>query len=150
VTLKWVMSDHLIGNMNTRKCVITSSYDWDELHVSDSFVPKYKDMKAPNDPNAEIFTLGKYYANTISDNIQKAIQLANNPSLTLQITTAYDTTSNSRLIVDGFKRALGILDMINNGRQFRPTSILECYGRSIPQMFSCEFAHIIKNKSSRY
>ncbi|HJT49673.1 MAG TPA: hypothetical protein VJ729_15935 [Nitrososphaeraceae archaeon] len=35
--------------------VITSSSDWDKLHASNSFVPKYKEGKALNDPNAEIF-----------------------------------------------------------------------------------------------
>ncbi len=43
--------------MKSRKCIISSLSDWDELHVSHSFVPKYKGGKAPNDPNAEIFTL---------------------------------------------------------------------------------------------
>ena len=32
--------------------------------MSTSFVPKYKGAKAPDDPTAEIFTLGEYYANT--------------------------------------------------------------------------------------
>jgi hypothetical protein len=55
--------------MKSRKCIISSLSDWDELHVSHSFVPKYKGGKAPNDPNAEIFTLGKYYANALSVDI---------------------------------------------------------------------------------
>jgi predicted DNA-binding protein (MmcQ/YjbR family) len=72
---------------------MTSSSDWYQLRMSDSFVPKYKDAKAPDDPTAEIFTLGKYYANATNDHKQKAIQLASDPSSILQITTAYDTIS---------------------------------------------------------
>lgn len=139
ITLIW--KPHLIDNAKSRKCVISSSSDWYEVSMSDSFVPKYKDAKAPNDPTAEILTLKKYYANVASQDKQNAIQLLDNQSSILQITTAYDTTSNSRLIADGFKRSLGILDKINNDQRFSPVSVLECYGSSIPQMFSNEFAH---------
>jgi hypothetical protein len=46
--------------------------------------------------------------------------------------------------LDGFKRSLGILDKVNNGQQFRPLFVLECYGSSVLQIFSSEFAHIAK------
>jgi hypothetical protein len=136
---------NLISAVKSRKCIISSSSDWYEISMSDSFVPKYKDAKNPDDATAEIFILGKYYyANATSEDKQKAVHIVNNPLSILQITTAYDTTSNSRLIADGFKRSLGLLDKINNGEQFRPVSVLECYGSSIAQMFSSEFAHIVK------
>jgi hypothetical protein len=45
----------LIDSGKSRKCVIKSSSDWDKIHASDSFVPKYKDEKALNDLNTEIF-----------------------------------------------------------------------------------------------
>jgi len=143
-TITVIWEPQLIDNAKSRKCVISSSSDWYELSMSDSFVPKYRYAKAPNDPIAEILTLKKYYANATSQDKQRAIQLLANQSSISQITTAYDTASNCRLIVDGFKRSLGIIDKINNGQQFRPVSILECYVSSIPQMFSSEFAHIVK------
>ena len=149
ITLIWLWNDYLSSNVKSRKCVITSSSDWYEICVNDSFVPKYKDGKAPEDPTAEILTLGKYYANARSDDKQKAMEVVNNPSSIVQITTAYDTTSNSRLIVDGFKRSLGILDMINKDQQFRPVYVLECYGSIIRQMFFREFAHIAKKQPSQ-
>ena len=96
ITLIW--NYQLISNAKSRKYVISSSSDWHEVSINDSFVPRYKDAKAPDDPTAEIFTLGEYYANAISDDKQKAIQVVNNPSSILQITRAYDTASNSRLI----------------------------------------------------
>jgi hypothetical protein len=68
----------------------------------------------------------------------------NNTYSIFQITTAYDTASGTRLIVDGLKRSLGITDKIKEGQGFRPVTILECYGRSVNQIFFIDFPRILK------
>src|SRR5690349_4538394 len=105
----------LIGDIKSRKCVLHSVTDWRAISMNDSFVPRYKDGKSPCDLDAEILTLEKYYSNATIDERQKGKQAVNNSSSVLQITTSYDTASNSRLIVDGLKRSLCILHRINIG-----------------------------------
>ena len=98
ITVVW--KPQPIDNAKSRKCLIASSSDWHDIGMSGSFVPKYKDAKAPDYPTAKIFTLGEYYTNATSEHKQTTIQLVNSQSLILQITTAYDTIFNSRLIID--------------------------------------------------
>lgn len=84
--------------------------------MNDSFVPRYKDGKIPEDFNAEIFTLSEYYPFAESEEKDKGAEAVNNTSSALQITTAYETISKTRLIVDGFKRSLGMMDRIRRLR----------------------------------
>lgn len=112
--------------------------------MNDSFVPRYKDGKNPQDSNAEIFTLSEYYSNAKSSEKDEGVEAINNTSSVLQITTAYETVSMTRLIVDGFKRSLGVMEKIRDGQEFRPVTILECYGHLVNQVFFVEFLHVLK------
>jgi len=100
--------------------------------------------KLPRDPTAEIFTLSDYLPNSTMEEKEKGLQVVNDNSSILQITTAYHTTSKSRLIVDGFKRSLGILSKINDEQTFCTVTILECYGESIPEIFHGDFPQCIQ------
>jgi hypothetical protein len=145
ITVIWARQ--LFGDTKSRECIIQSKVEWNALSLSDSFVPRYKDGKPPQDPDAEIFTLYNYYPNATSDELKKGIQAVNNNSQILQMTTAFHIVSKSRLIVDGLKRSLGILSKMNAGQEFRPVTILECYGSTIPQIFFGDFEHIVhRNK----
>ena len=118
--------------------------------MNDSFVPKYKDGKHPTDPTAEIFTLADYLRNASTDEKEKGLHLVNDNSSTLQITTAYDTTSSRRLIVDGCKCSLGIMSKMHDNQTFPTVTILECYGESIPQMFCGDYSNVTQEGLINY
>ena len=101
-------------------------------------------MGSTNYPTAEIFTLSDYLRNSAIEEKEKGLQLVNDKSSVLQITTAYDTTSSSRLIVDGFKRSLGIMSKMHDEQTFCRVTILECYGESIPEMFRGDYSNVLK------
>jgi hypothetical protein len=140
----WKQEPKFFSDTKARKCIIDSVGEWHSIHMSDSFVPRYKDGKNPQDPDAEIFTLSEYYPYATSEEKGKGAEAVNNTSSILQITTAYHTVSETRLIVDGLKRSLGIMDNIRDGQQLRPITILECYGPSVAKIFLGDFPHVLK------
>ena len=140
----------LSGDAKSRRCVIRSTSQWHLISMNDSFVPKYKDGKHPTNPTAEIFTLADYLRNASTDEKEKGLHLVNDNSSTLQITTAYDTTSSRRLIVDGCKCSLGIMSKMHDNQTFPTVTILECYGESIPQMFCGDYSNVIQEGLINY
>jgi hypothetical protein len=144
ITVIWKWKSKFFKDTKARKCIIDLAGKWYSIHMSDSFVPRYKDGKDPMDPDAEIFTLSEYYPKATSEEKCKGAEVVNNTFSILQITTAYDTVSKTRLITDGLKRSLRIMDKIKKGQEFRPVTILECYGHSVKQIFFIDFPYVLK------
>jgi hypothetical protein len=71
----------------------------------------------------------------------------NDSNSILQVTTTYETISRTRLIVDGLKRSLGIMNKISDSQEFRPVTILECYGPSVSEIFYGDFPQVLKRTS---
>ncbi|MGH9924973.1 MAG: hypothetical protein ACRD5B_06305 [Nitrososphaeraceae archaeon] len=80
------------------------------------------------DLDAKILILSKYFPKVKNEEIKEGAEAIDNQYLALQITSAYETVSMTRFIVDGLKRSLGILNKIGNDHKFRPVTILEYYG----------------------
>lgn len=138
VTLIWIPS--LPANINSRRCKIISSEDWAAL-MDNSFIPRYRHGRQPNDLTAEIFSLKDYCLQTnYPEQVNASGLLKIAPSI--QITTAYDSNLNRRLIVDGLKRAIGIQQMIRDKQTIPESTVLECYGTSVNEIFPIEFMHI--------
>jgi hypothetical protein len=70
----------LTNLLNARKCIIDSVGEWHSIHISDSFVPRYKDGKNPQDPDARIFTLLGYYPKATSEEKGKGAEAVNSIS----------------------------------------------------------------------
>jgi hypothetical protein len=124
----------------SRKCTVCSAAKWNELFMSKSFVPRYKDGGTPYDTNAQIFTLDEYCSQNGYSERDKAAALLN-AAPTIQITTAYDNSLDRRLIVDGVKRAIGIQQKVDVEKSFPKVTILECYGPQVSKRF-LDFSHI--------
>lgn len=138
ITLIWIRS--LPANIRSRSCKITSSVDWAAL-MDNSFIPRYKQGRQPNDLTAEIFSLKDYCLQAnYPEQVYAAGLLKIAPSI--QITTAYDNKLDRRLIVDGLKRAIGIQQIIRNNQTIPEATVLECYGTNVSEIFPMEFMHI--------
>jgi hypothetical protein len=138
IAVTWIPP--LSVNMKSRMCKISSSEKWTTL-MNNSFIPRYKQSRLPEDLNAEIFRLDEYCQQTnypektIARHLLKIV-----PSI--QITTAYDSDQDRRLIVDGLKRAIGIQQMVHCNQIIPELTVLECYDPDISRIFPVEFMHI--------
>jgi hypothetical protein len=63
----WKWERKFFSDTKARKSIIDSVGKWHSIHMSDSFVPRYKDGKNPQDPDARIFTLSEYYPYATSE-----------------------------------------------------------------------------------
>jgi hypothetical protein len=147
ITTVWKWEPKFYSDTKARKCIIDSANEWHSTYMSDSFVPRYKDGKSPQDPDAEIFTLSEYYPNATIEEKGKGTDAVNDSNSILQVTTTYETISRTRLIVDGLKRSLGIMNKISDSQEFRPVTILECYGPSVSEIFYGDFPQVLKRTS---
>ena len=138
ITVTWVPS--LSVNTKSRICKISSSEKWTIL-MNNSFIPRYKRGRLPEDLNAEIFRLNEYCQQT--NYPEKAIArhlLKVAPSI--QITTAYGSDQDRRLIVDGLKRAIGIQQTVHGNQMIPEVTVLECCDLDVSRIFPVEFKHI--------
>lgn len=138
ITVTWIPS--LSVNMKSRICKINSSKKWTTL-MNNSFIPRYKRGRLPEDLNAEIFRLDEYCQQTnYPEEVIARHLLKIAPSV--QITTAYDNDKDRRLKVDGLKRAIGIQQMVHCNQMIPELTVMECYGMDVSRIFPVEFVHI--------
>jgi hypothetical protein len=139
IDVEW--TGQIAPNTKVRICIISSLTDW-RTEISNSFVPRYKDGKDPHDATAQIYTL-REWAKTLT--VKEVIDYAERFQTGVNVTTAFYSVWNARLIVDGLKRSGAIEVMVNNYNSIPHATVIECYGTDVAKTFPTEFAHIVKN-----
>lgn len=120
-----------------------SKNEWNYLHMGNSYLPKYKNGKSWNDPNAQNYTLDEYTLQAPS-NIKNYAEEVLKRSEVLQITSAYHTKTEQRLIVDGVNRAIALQRKVNSHENIPEIRLLECYGIHVDKSFPCDFANLVR------
>ena len=127
-----------------RAYVIRSIENYND-RISKSFLPWYKNGKGPYDLDAENYTVEDKTLTLTKGEVESFTERVG-PGLL--VTTAYMTGLNKRLIVDGCKRSCAIQNKINNGHEFPPITVIECYGPDVANSFPTDFSHIIRRSRS--
>jgi hypothetical protein len=134
-TIRVWWSRNLADDTKTREYFIRSESEWNCLRMEDSYLPKYKDRKSWNDPYAHNFTLKEYTLQSSSE-VKSYAEEALNKSKQLQITSAYHTAIEKRLIVDGVNRAVALQLKVYNRENIPEIRLLECYGTKVNKINS--------------
>jgi len=109
--------------------------------LENSFLSRYKNGRSWNDPSAENFKVTEYcliMPVEVRDRVDTIMRIAKD----FTITTAYHTTLDKRLIVDGVHRALGIESKIMQIGLFSIVNLIECYSNRIDENFEYDFKHL--------
>jgi hypothetical protein len=137
-------SRNLIEDTKTREYTIKSKDDWNYLHMGNSYLPKYKQGKSWNDPTSQNYTLYEYTLQAPS-NIRNYAEEVLKRSERLQITSAYHSKIEQRLIVDGVHRAVALQLKINSHENISEVRLLECYGIHVDKSFPSDLANLVNS-----
>jgi hypothetical protein len=117
----------------TRECSILSNTDWNQFTLK-CFLPMYDGLDA-TDPAAENCSLREYAS-------KYPVPL--NPEKEMRILSAYDSSLDLRLIVDGIHRAIALQSQVDDGKNIPPVTVLECYGTQMERIFPLDFAPLLR------
>ena len=109
--------------------------------ISKAYLPWYKNGKRAQDSNAENYTVEDMTWTLSRDDLKNYTQRLSSGIL---VTTAYLSGLNARLIVDGCKRCCATQNKINNGLEFPPLQVIECYGPDVASSFPLDFNPVIR------
>ncbi len=138
IQVEWT---HILPPTTRARAYVISSIEIYKDRISRSFLPWYKNGKGPYDLDAENYTVEGKTLTLTKEEIDSFTQRVG-PGLL--VTTAYVTGFNARLIVDGCKRSCAIQNKINNGNEFPPVTVIECYGPDVANSFPIDFSHVIQ------
>ena len=136
-TVRVLWSGNLVEDTKTREYIIRSKDEWTYLHMGDSYLPKYKDGKSWNNPTAKNYTLDEYVLQSPEEVLIRFEGL--------QITSAYHTKIEQRLIVDGVHRAIALHRRVNSHEIIPEVRLLECYGKHVDKIVPYDFANLVKD-----
>lgn len=143
IQVEWT---HALPPTTRARAYVISSIETYKDRISRSFLPWYKNRKGPYDSDAENYTVEEKTLTLSREEIESFTQLI---SPGLLVTTAYQTRVNARLIVDGCKRSCAIQNKINNGYEFPPVTVIECYGPEVANSFPTDFSSIIRRSTRK-
>lgn len=142
IQIEWTYT--LPPTTRARAYVIRSIENYND-RISKSFLTRYKNGKGPYDLDAENYTVEDKTLTLTKGEVESFTQRVG-PGLL--VTTVYMTGLNKRLIVDACKRSCAIQNKINNGHEFPPITVIECYGPDVANSFPTDFSHIIRRSRS--
>ena len=138
IRVEWT---HALPPTTRARAYVISSIENYIDRISRSFLPWYKNGKGTYDLDAENYTVENKTLMLTEEELDSFTQRVG-PGLL--VTTAYLTGLDVRLIVDGCKRCCAIQNKINDGHEFPPVTVIECYGPDVANSFPTDFGHIIR------